>query len=923
MNKASRTALFLALCLCLCAAPRARAASYDEAMNKLVGWGVINGYANGQLSPERALTRAEFVAMVNRAYGYSETEDKLPFDDVAASSWYYDDINIGYTTGYFGGTGPKTASPNSALTREQTLTLLGRNMRMQPIPGEVTEFADGHDFSAWSRGYARAAYQRGILDSYDDATFRPRRNITRGEMAEILQRSLGVLIRTPGTHTLSDVYGNVTINTPGVTLKDTTVAGDLYITGGLDRGDVTLENVRVLGEIIVAGGAESSGGSESVVLRNVQADSLTVDSISNRYVSLRAEGSTNIDYAILRSDAYVQDRTASGRGFKSIYLDSPDDKASFSLSGNLESVVNYTPNSELVIGSGTAQTLSVGSAAQGTRLNIGAGATVKTLNLDAPTAVTGGGDVSVLNANASGSTVAMLPDTVSVRPGSTATVKGTVMDTLQGQEASLSPRLQAGYPRVTNPGATTATGVFSTNKAGTVYWAVSTGGSFTASELVAAGKDNARIITSGKTAVSAADKETNAAISKLSAGVSYRLFAVLQDAHGALSPVKDVSFKTVDNVAPSFVSPYPKLSQTTATSAHVQVMASKTCRLYYALCAKGAKAPTAAQLKAGSVSGAVNSGSMSVSRSVAEDLFLNSLRSSTEYSLFLCLVDNEGDRSSKVSTVAIKTPDNIAPYFTVQPYVVYEGETSLTLSATIDEDGTIYWAAVPQNSDDTWPDYPTDLNSTNSKTSAASQQEFYRRQITANNRTDPAGAVNAVRGSVSAKANTAVDLVIGGRNGALAPGTQYRIYYLAGDKANNYTAVGKSTYIPVKTAGSAPAALQSAAQTQSPARTPADTVVPTPAAVPTPEPVPVPQPAVKLSEEKLSLERGEKKTLTADVTDLEGDYTVSWIADSPDVHVSLGGEVTAIAPGEATVTAQVKQGDETVLSAACAVTVEE
>ena len=92
-------ALFLVLGLLLTplGVRRASAAAYDEAMEKLSEWGVLNGYADGELHPERLVTRAQFVAMINRAYGYSElSSETLPFRDVLPSAWYYDDISIAY-----------------------------------------------------------------------------------------------------------------------------------------------------------------------------------------------------------------------------------------------------------------------------------------------------------------------------------------------------------------------------------------------------------------------------------------------------------------------------------------------------------------------------------------------------------------------------------------------------------------------------------------------------------------------------------------------------------------------------------------------------------------------------------------------------------------------------------------------------------
>ena len=281
---------------------------YDDAIEKLVSWGVIHGYPDGEVHPERMVTRAQFVAMVNRAYGYKEMGE-YPFRDILSSDWYYDDVVIAYTARYFTGVDRYTAAPDRLLTRQQAMTMLAKNLRLTPVPGEVTEFIDGNGFADYSKGYVKAAVQAGLIKGYEDGTFRPEANISRGAMALLLYRALGNLVQEQGVYELGDVFGNVTISSSATTLRNTTVAGNLYVSGGLELGAVTLENVRVLGDIIVAGTGESETGGESVVLRNVEARNLEVDSLKGQYLSLRSEGTTSIRNTSVRSSAYIQDLT--------------------------------------------------------------------------------------------------------------------------------------------------------------------------------------------------------------------------------------------------------------------------------------------------------------------------------------------------------------------------------------------------------------------------------------------------------------------------------------------------------------------------------------------------------------------------------------------------------------------------------------
>ena len=78
------TALALAAALCFgllpAVSPTAEAADWMEPyLEQVVEWGVMRGDASGNLNPDRQITRAEFVTMVNRAFGYTEVGAN-PFD---------------------------------------------------------------------------------------------------------------------------------------------------------------------------------------------------------------------------------------------------------------------------------------------------------------------------------------------------------------------------------------------------------------------------------------------------------------------------------------------------------------------------------------------------------------------------------------------------------------------------------------------------------------------------------------------------------------------------------------------------------------------------------------------------------------------------------------------------------------------------
>lgn len=755
----------------------AEAAAWMEPyLQQLADWGVMRGDSTGNMHPDRPITRAEFVVLVNRAFGYNKTSASIPFRDVKPSDWYYDDINIGYTTGYFNGTSASTASPRDSVTREQATVLLGRNMMLEDQPGASIDFTDSTSLGNFSRGLIRSALTEGIISGYSDGSFRPKTNITRGQMAVILVKAIGNLVNKPGEQSLGGVYGNVTISTSGVVLKDTTIAGNLYITGGLGLGDVTLENVTVLGKIVVSGAGESSGGQNSVILRNVTAPSLLLDNLANNMVSIRAEGNTVIDQTFIRTPSYLEDATDDDAGFLKIDVDG-EDGTTLAAAGNLKEISTLAPNSTVTIAKGSVQKLNVDETATGSTVSVLESGAVKELNLDVGTNVTGKGDVENLNVNAPGTKVDMLPDTIVVRPDINASINGETMDTTLAAESSADPRLLAGYPKITDIASTSAKGLMRTNKAGTIYWAVTsiTDGSVSDADLMKP-TNNANILKSGNLKAATSNTDYTADITGLTSDGSYYFSSMLVDAREQHSPVKAVSFSTPDDTAPNFAAGFPYLSQIKSDSAYVTVMTTKTCRLYYALLPKGAAAPTANDFKANAVSGNLGFGSRDMTKNITDTIPVNrdKLEEVKDYVLYLWLTDVDGARSSAVRNMPFTTIDGTSPVFVTIPTVNSIKETSVGMVSSINEAGTIFWVAVAKGAE-----YPKPMNGQTTQPALSSPEA--KLQVS--------NGMNALKsGKVTATANKDVTINISG----LTSETAYDVYYVAQDTAGNFSdKVGK------------------------------------------------------------------------------------------------------------------------------------
>lgn len=677
----------------------AHAASWaDPYVQTLVDWGVMRGDIGGNMAPDRSITRAEFVTMMNRAYGYTKLGGH-PFTDVRVRDWYSEDIDIAYNIGYFKGTSDTTASPNASLTREQAAVLLARNMMLQETVGETLGFSDTRRLSDWSRGLVGAAAANGIISGYEDGSFQPMRNITRGEVAAMLVRAIGTPIQSAGDHALGNVYGNVTVNASGVKLRDGVIVGNLYLTGGIDLGDVLLENVTVLGEIVVSGGGESNSSQSSIILRNVVADKMIVDSIGDQFVTIRAEGNTDIPTTTVRTNAYVDDSSLPGYGLSYIELDG-EEGALYQLAGNIKEAVNKTPGSDLQIVQGIADKVTVDEKATGSSVLVDGDAQVGELNLDTGTDVTGTGDIKDLNVGSSGSTVEQLPDNIVIRPGINADIAGSNMNSTQGAESSADPKLLAGYPAVRKIAPQSAELVFRVNKPGTIYWAVSAvaDGSVSEADLLEPPVYGNKVLASGKISATAANTDYTAAVNRLTSGGSYYVTAMLVDGRDQHSPIKVTSFSTPDSSVPAFAPGYPVMTLRTTEIAQATVMTTKSCLLYYALLPAGAKAPTEQEFKSAAIPGNLGYGSQSVTKNVTIPINVNNqpLEEKTNYVVYFWLVDHDGAQKSRVVALPFTTLDETPPNVT---YIeqTNQGTNSVTLDYRIDEDpADLVWAIVTE-----------------------------------------------------------------------------------------------------------------------------------------------------------------------------------------------------------------------------------
>lgn len=129
-----------------------RADWYNTAVSTLSSMGIITGYPDGTFRPNAAITRAEFAAIAAR---FDSNGDKTTakFSDIA-THWAKDEISIAYNNGWITGYPNGTFGPQRDITRAETMTLVNRVLNRLPETEEdllpnMTVWTDNANPNAW------------------------------------------------------------------------------------------------------------------------------------------------------------------------------------------------------------------------------------------------------------------------------------------------------------------------------------------------------------------------------------------------------------------------------------------------------------------------------------------------------------------------------------------------------------------------------------------------------------------------------------------------------------------------------------------------------------------------------------------------------------------------------------------------------
>ena len=160
----------------------------------------LNGYPDNTIRPQGSITRAEVAAIFARL---KVGEANIPsgssnYSDVNSSDWFAkyiafvtdNKIMEGYEDGSF--------KPNDKITRAEFTAVVSRYNSLVNVESSF-EDVSGH----WAEKYIGAVTSKGWISGYPDGTFKPEKDISREEVATMVNKMLDRKVDKDGLNNLS------------------------------------------------------------------------------------------------------------------------------------------------------------------------------------------------------------------------------------------------------------------------------------------------------------------------------------------------------------------------------------------------------------------------------------------------------------------------------------------------------------------------------------------------------------------------------------------------------------------------------------------------------------------------------------------------------------------------------------------------
>ena len=141
-----------------------------------------------RFEPNKAMTRAEFIAILGRFEKVNAFTANISFQDIDLGAYYGKYVNWAKGAGLIHGMDATHFAPNKTISREEMATILYRYKQMKKInfDGQAKQFKDQDKLPKWAKEAVKELSKSKILNGMEDGTFRGKKQLSRAEIAQIV-----------------------------------------------------------------------------------------------------------------------------------------------------------------------------------------------------------------------------------------------------------------------------------------------------------------------------------------------------------------------------------------------------------------------------------------------------------------------------------------------------------------------------------------------------------------------------------------------------------------------------------------------------------------------------------------------------------------------------------------------------------------
>ncbi len=151
--------------------------------------GMVSGYGDYTFRPDRDVTRAEAVAMLVKAFKFTNVglSGRESFQDIPDGYWAAEAIQIAVSEGMISGYDDGTFRPNQPIRRSELAVMIARGMGLKPSLPSAAPFTDV-DRGHWAAGWLDQLSKLRIVSGYSNGSYKPADPASRAEMTVLASK---------------------------------------------------------------------------------------------------------------------------------------------------------------------------------------------------------------------------------------------------------------------------------------------------------------------------------------------------------------------------------------------------------------------------------------------------------------------------------------------------------------------------------------------------------------------------------------------------------------------------------------------------------------------------------------------------------------------------------------------------------------